>query len=426
MVENHGQKVSSFDGPNLILQSCNFRNSSVFCGDEEELNKGDKSEYETVLIFKLPIQKNIEEGHFQIRYNEDTILVHISKIQNKSQDPILQMPIHINFQFELYGEIYSIPSNAISDNISDNRGKYPCFLVDLIFPYRLDTEDKYDWEKMQVVGQPLDNNNKIITLLILNKLFPKIQFKYDNDVNELMERYFMKKDKKHLFTKLNYLLSEDAFKDLVSEYFFGCKFSEIPRIHKISEIKNEEDLLREVTHAIEIIKHYTENRYVIQPFWDNSRIIKKNKIPAIPKKEPFIQPTIQLLLRILLSDKGIHVERETNEGVGLLDFKCLYTTTEKIAISISVEFKLAHNKDIEHGLTKQLPAYMLANNSRSGIFVVMWFKDENGEYFKEPNRSKSEFINFLEETSKTFCEDKKFEIKIILIDTSKRLSASNL
>ena len=29
---------------------------------------------------------------------------------------------------------------------------------------------------------------------------------------------------------------------------------------------------------------------------------------------------------------GIQVERETNEGVGLLDFKCLYTTKDRIPL----------------------------------------------------------------------------------------------
>ena len=118
---------------------------------------------------------------------------------------------------------------------------------------------------------------------------------------------------------------------------------------------------------------------------------------------------------------------ETHEGVGNVDFKFIYTTKERNVISVSGEFKLAHNKKIKHGLTIQLPAYLLATKSKSGIFVVMWFKDETGKHFTKPeNRSKSECINFLEKTSKILYENKKFKIKTILIDASKRPSASKL
>ena len=169
--------------------------------------------------------------------------------------------------------------------------------------------------------------------------------------------------------------------------------------------------------AIEIIKHHVENRYWINPFWENSN----------PKNETEIQPTLHVLFDIILSPFGITVVRETNEGVGNLDFRFIYTTKEKKAISVSAEFKLAHNKRIEHGLTIQFPAYLLAINSKSGIFVVMWFKDETGKHFTKPeNRSKSECINFLEKTSTTLNENKEFKIKTILIDASIRPPASKL
>src|SRR5665811_399243 len=66
------------------------------------------------------------------------------------------------------------------------------------------------------------------------------------------------------------------------------------------------------------------------------------EVPPNPKKETNIQPILQLLLQISLSGLGIHVVRETDVGVGILDFQCLYTTKENKAISISIEFKLAH------------------------------------------------------------------------------------
>ena len=383
-----------------------------------ELKKGDKSEYITSLMFILPLHKKIEEGNYQTRYKEETISVNVSKIQDKSKNPIYCGLKHLhNFHlgFKNVGNV-SIPCSIISDN----KGKYPCFCIKLIFPYRLANwidEDKMDDDEIIVIGPPY-NKDKINALIILNRLFKNkiLNLTYE-DVTVFSESYYMKKDEKHFLTRLNFFTSRYAFKDAISEYYFGCKFSEIPLKQNIREIINEEDLSREIMDAIEIIKHHVENRYWINPFWENSN----------PKNETEIQPTLHVLFDIILSPFGITVVRETNEGVGNLDFRFIYTTKEKKAISVSAEFKLAHNKRIEHGLTIQFPAYLLAINSKSGIFVVMWFKDETGKHFTKPeNRSKSECINFLEKTSTTLNENKEFKIKTILIDASIRPPASKL
>lgn len=386
--------------------------------DIDELKKGDKSEYVTSLLFILPLHKKIEEGNFQIKYKEETISINVSKIQDKSQNPIYSgiKPLHyFHLGFKNVGTV-SIPCYIISDN----KGKYPCFCVKLIFPYRLANwldKSKIDDDELIVIGPPY-NEDKINALIILNRLFKNkiLNITYE-DVTVFSESYFMKKDGKHFLTRLNFFTSRYAFRDAISEYYFGCKFSEIPLKQSIKEIINEEDLSKEIMDAIDSIKHHIENRHWTDPFWDNSN----------PKIETEIQPTLHVLFDIILDPFGITVVRETDEGVGNLDFRFIYTTKEKNAISVSAEFKLAHNMKIKHGLTIQLPAYLLANKSKSGIFVVMWFKDETGKHFKKPKKySKSGLINYLENTSKTLYEDKEFKIKTILIDASIRSPASKL
>jgi RNA-directed DNA polymerase len=124
---------------------------------------------------------------------------------------------------------------------------------------------------------------------------------------------------------------------------------------------------------------------------------------------------------------GIHVVRESHEGVGLLDFKCLYTTPSGIPVSISIEFKLAQHKGIKRGLTRQLPSYIRANRSHLGIFVVMWFKDEKGKFFRDPeDRTKDGLFSWLQETAEKVNKEKDVTITPILIDASIRASASEL
>ena len=83
--------------------------------------------------------------------------------------------------------------------------------------------------------------------------------------------------------------------------------------------------------------------------------------------------------------------RESHEGVGTLDFKCLYTTPAGVAISIGIEFKLAHHKKLKHGVHVQLPSYLRSMRSKTGIFAVMWFKNETGTFAEPSDYTKDDF-----------------------------------
>lgn len=424
-----------------IMFNLDLANLSEARGNLSSLNKGNFSEYITSLILILPLnQENYKEGTFQVEYQGNLININIYKIQDKSKDPISSLAKNVFFGLN-ENKMTMLPFEAISDN----KGKYPCFYAEIIFPFRLadwiEPNHKYgvidyDPEEVAVTG-PIQNKDKITALIVLNKLFSNVEYKpkikrlFYDDVTVFLENYHEKKNANIIFQKLNYFTSPEAYKNSITEYFLGYKTSEIPIKQSTIEINNEEDLLQEILSAINEIKHHIENRYKIQPFWDSSRTISQNgkniDVPPNPKNETNIQPTLQLLLEILLSGLGVHVVRETDEGVGFLDFRCLYTTKKNNAISISIEFKLAHHKKIKHGLTKQFPACLRANHSNSGVFIVMWFRDEKGRFFKEPkDRKKSEMIKFLEETSKTIEQKEGVKINTILIDASFKPSASKL
>ena len=125
------------------------------------------------------------------------------------------------------------------------------------------------------------------------------------------------------------------------------------------------------------MKHYIEDRRWIEPFWDDARVIEingiKHDIPASPKRETKIQPTLHVFFNRNLLPLGVQVLRETDEGVGKLDFKFLVTLKGNIPLNVCAEFKLAHNEELEHGLTKQLPLYLKASPSKLGLFLIMWF-----------------------------------------------------
>lgn len=201
-------------------------------------------------------------------------------------------------------------------------------------------------------------------------------------------------------------------------------------VDKIQIIESESDFLKTIYNTISQFKYYIEDTNWIDAFWDGDVEVeidgKKHKIPATPKNETKIQPTIYVFFRHSLNPLGIHVLRETDEGIGKLDFKFLITIRGNIPLNVCAEFKLAHNEQLEHGLTTQLPLYLKASPSRSGIFLVMWFKDEKGKYFNRPaNKTKSQVLKFIEEIVREINEKKEFKIESVLIDASKKPSASH-
>lgn len=197
------------------------------------------------------------------------------------------------------------------------------------------------------------------------------------------------------------------------------------------DIKSETDLLNVISDVISELKHYVEDRRWTEPFWDDEREIevdgKKINVSAFPKKETKIQPTLYVFFDRRLHPLGIHVSKETDEGIGKLDFKFMITTESHIPLSVCAEFKLAHNPQLEHGITKQLPLYLRANCSISGIFFVIWFKDEEGKFFNKPiNQNKIQMIKFIEEKINEIKHEEEININSFLIDASKKPSASIL
>lgn len=217
---------------------------------------------------------------------------------------------------------------------------------------------------------------------------------------------------------------ELSVRSLEKKYYYDPDF-------EIQDVKSETDLLNVVYSAIAELKHCVEDRRWTQAFWDDEREIEVNgtkiKFPASPKRETNIQPTLGIFFEHRLNRLGIHVSRETDEGIGNLDFKFMITAENRIPLLICAEFKLAHNTKLEHGITKQLPSYLRANSSTSGIFFVMWFKDEEEKFFDKPtDKNKSQMVEFIKSRIEIIEHDEEVNIELILIDASKKPSASNL
>lgn len=422
---------------------------SIMNGTAKQISKGNDEEYVTRVDMLLPLTPDeIACNNYKVDFKGRQVEIILRLIENQDSDPLFNFGK--NFQIGTSNQS-GLPETLSFETFTDNRGKYPVILASIVFPFRIATwlDDSHetglkmdqDYEAIQVTGIP-DNQEKIKALVIINRLLIDLglpnekKLKYD-DVTVFSEVYFKKGNFSPIATKVNALTSKDAYKKAIEDYYLSSLdktevLESIEKVHDFSVKKplaNEEDLYELVNKTIdEVLIHNIEYRRWIEPFWDGERKVNidgtEHIIPRTPKNEPKIQPTLHVILDMALRPLGIHVLRESDEGIGLLDFRFLYTTNENIPISVGVEFKVAHHKKIKHGITRQLPAYLKSIRSNRGTFAVMWFKDE--KYFKEPkDRDLGQMETWLNEEAERISKELDINISSKIINASIRPSASS-
>ncbi|MBM4271203.1 MAG: hypothetical protein FJ139_03455 [Deltaproteobacteria bacterium] len=124
-------------------------------------------------------------------------------------------------------------------------------------------------------------------------------------------------------------------------------------------------------------------------------------------------------LQPILEAKGIQICREIVAANGSLDFLCTYTSNGNL-FKVGIELKKAHHKDLLSGLTQQLPQYLMDEGTKHGIFLVLWFKNDN---FRLPVKydSISALIKDLESNVPN-----KYQFTIMAIDCTKQSSPSKM
>ncbi|MCD9490468.1 hypothetical protein GLP30_06080 [Photobacterium phosphoreum] len=415
-------------------------------GAVKSISKGDRSEYSTEIGMILPdLYSDLPIGSHQIDHNGKTVTIIIKEVTSKATDPVFSAAANLNVGASGSG-FDTIPFEAFTVN----KGKYPATLATIKFDERIadwidDSEPtgkkRIDYERLQVTGSP-NNEEKIEAILVLNKLFSTLASKdfknlsYD-DITVFTEVYKGRYNN-ILFHQVHALSGKDAYKTAIYDYVLPeSKRSEIPKAinnfyHSYLDraIETEDDLKEVVQNAItSVLKFNIEKRRWIEPFWDGEKKISHlgNDIvvPRTPKGEVKIQPTLHVILDMALTPLGIQVIRESDEGIGSLDFRFLFTNSKRMPLTVGIEFKVAHHQQVKKGLTKQLPAYLDSIRSKSGLFVIMWFKD--GKFFKKPSsRECGAMESWLQKEADLVSAEKNMNISSIILDASIKVSASNL
>ena len=191
-------------------------------------------------------------------------------------------------------------------------------------------------------------------------------------------------------------------------------------IAPVTAYESAESFYENVISSIQSIVDKVSSIGMHNAFWDitydGQKIVSRK-----PKRETDIHPTIHGLLFDIAIAKNFLITPEYAVAGGQLDFLVSGALSTGDIVSTCIEFKHAHSSDYLNGLLKQLPAYMHANGSDSGIYCVMYFK---GPYFTRPEEYDLEGLKFFLVMQGR--EAGLSDIRIIMMDFSHQTPPSKL
>lgn len=160
--------------------------------------------------------------------------------------------------------------------------------------------------------------------------------------------------------------SDDEFDDFLNERLeaiddeVSTVITELPElnIHPENKRQTPEELLDICLEICNAYKALVENNRMYKLLYndDNS-----------PKKEIAAQLLFFSVAQGYCKQYDIDINRESDPGIGQLDFKLSVGNKSKVII----EMKLSSNSTLYHGYDKQLPAYLRAEETKYGIFLVL-------------------------------------------------------
>ena len=203
------------------------------------------------------------------------------------------------------------------------------------------------------------------------------------------ELYFQIKPekRKEFLSDLSYAVSlsyfyaeqtDDEFYDLFAEQTKEVESDLITAIPVLPDLQIEasnrrqtpEELLSITLEICNKFKGLVEDNRIYRLLYNNDKT---------PKDETAAQLLFYSVAKGYCCMHDIDINRESNPGIGELDFKFSVGNKSKVVI----EMKLSTSNRLSHGFEKQLPAYLRAEEARYGILLVICLNKEiESELFK--------------------------------------------
>ena len=384
----------------------------------------DYRKIKTVISFVIPYES--EKFYNKFDY-PDGVTIEFIRLRNLFDDPIFL------FLNSLQQNINGMPTAIFSDAVGNigNSTIVSVTMNDFFHPDFELVNDRITYidfeEKEATLGRKYyPHKDRIVELLrkLYSENADKIPFDIKReDINiNLISNYLVNyRDeygtsifhKVHIITNLDsYLRVKERYLEKIASLNLSDEFPEIRKLMFETEIVSAGTFRDFIMRMLDLtVKKSIELGGIYGSLWKNGHFKE-------PRKEIDIQPIIKSHLRPILEIKGIQISREVVAANGSLDFLCTYTYGGRL-FKVGIELKKAHHENLLNGLTQQLPQYLKDEGTKHGIFLVLWFKNDN---FSQP--AKYDSIDSLKKFL-VINIPKKFQFDIMAIDCTKPPVPSN-
>ena len=429
------QKVADFrhliqeNKNSLIMNALKFSPADIDLRDftvelgSYELSNIDFRKTKTHILATVPLGTQIPYSCLTL---DENTKIEFRRITNPLDDPIY------SFLNDLGLNINGMPLAFLSDALQnvDNATLMVVTLNDFYHPdfeilnsriaYTDFTETEALWGRKYY-----PHKEKMISLLraLLESRPSEFPFEIPmGDINiNLISNYlvsYIDESGRSFFHKVYTITNPNSFPKIVSRHLekvsklnLSEEFISVRDIILESHIGSSSSLCDFVLKAMEIcVKKSIELRGGYKYLWEDASMSK-------PLTEPSVQPLIKSHIQPFLELKGIQISREVTAANGSLDYLCSYTKEDKL-FKVGIELKNAHHPNLLNGLSNQLPAYLDDEGTQDGIFMVLWYKNQN---YPSPARYNTidELMSYLQNNS-----PENYRIQVIVIDCTKKVAPS--
>lgn len=421
IIEEYSEYLEE-DTLGIINEGINFNPENFDLGKlcidlvEPNFSAENLDKIKTVISFVVPF---VADRNFITQKISDRAEISFFKIKNVFQDPIYsfidsaEMSIS-GLPLTFFSDSIGTVNNATRVDVTINQFYHPDFelIENKVVPVNLEKEEA------KRGGRYFPHKDQVLELLWELQKDEKFPFQIKQLNSDFISNYLVtylgsKEQLIHhkVFTITNfdsYFNAKNRFLNNINSQYLS---EDIPGIRAFildTKIHSKKSFLTFCYQLLEItLKKSIEFGGLNNSFWENKT----------PITEPNSQPIIYNQIRYLAEIKGIRISREIVASNGSLDFHFSYTKND-VLMNVCVELKNAHHRNIEHGITAQLPLYIKDVGSREGIFLILWYKSEE---FSKP--AKFNNINDLESYLLKITP-KKLNIKTLIIDCAPKISPS--
>ena len=183
--------------------------------------------------------------------------------------------------------------------------------------------------------------------------------------------------------------------------------NEVPHLPELNLTANNqkqtpEELLEITMEICNAYKSLIENNRMYRLLYNDD---------GTPKDETAAQLYFYTVAKFYCEKYDVDLNRESDPGIGEMDFKLSVGNSSKVVI----EMKLSTNSQLYHGFEKQLPAYLRAEETKYGIFLVL-----------QMNKTPEPQLEKVQTLYSTVKDKPDNTLRLICIDVTTKPSASKI